>query len=560
MFPFPRHATRTRPGLQLGPTRALLAVISVVLMIRVTRGDPVAPGSAGRWIVVTAPAFKDAIEPLKQRRAAEGFDVTVVTTTDVLTPDEIRRNAGGRLADRVRELWKSSPATSYVLLVGMPAGSGDQTAQTTRVPCLFGTVGRMKGLPTDQPFGCLAGEIKAKVPVGRWPARTADEVKTLVAKTIAYENDGQHRAAWRRSIAMLVGSPGGSTPSEIAMGNRFINNSTRSAAQAVSPLLQIHAVCHVATSQWNVPDAMLHDQSMAVLREGEAFTLHMGHSSPDGFWSDGARFVDRADWQTLNMPHGAGVLVTCGCFACQYDPAGREDHEGFGLTAVRSPGGPVAVIGATAESYSVAGLTAFNGLLPCFTGDRFPERLGEAWMDIQHGIAAGPVDYLTAKMLDYGDGSSGRIPLEIQRQEHQQMWTLLGDPALRLPEVAAEISLHVPAAVKATERLSVQGQLPEGSHVDHVRIQLERSAGSLPTDLAAVPDQRGGGRDAVVLGNFYKAQNLMLATEVVPVHEGKFTIELDVSKGLPGSALGVRVIAGEGNDRAMGAVRVTIKK
>jgi hypothetical protein len=55
------------------------------------------PDSAGRWIVVTAPTFRDAIRPLETRRAAEEFAVTVVTTTNVLSilnSVEVMANSG----------------------------------------------------------------------------------------------------------------------------------------------------------------------------------------------------------------------------------------------------------------------------------------------------------------------------------------------------------------------------------------------------------------------------------------------------------------------------------
>jgi hypothetical protein len=77
-----------------GSRFVLIAIWIALSRARCAVAKPPAPGSAGSWIVVTAPAFKDAIEPLRRRRLAEGFDVTVVTTTDVLTPGEIRLNAG----------------------------------------------------------------------------------------------------------------------------------------------------------------------------------------------------------------------------------------------------------------------------------------------------------------------------------------------------------------------------------------------------------------------------------------------------------------------------------
>ncbi len=44
------------------------------------------------WVVVTAPAFRENIEPLCEQRKNQGFQVKVLQTTDILTaPDRQRR-------------------------------------------------------------------------------------------------------------------------------------------------------------------------------------------------------------------------------------------------------------------------------------------------------------------------------------------------------------------------------------------------------------------------------------------------------------------------------------
>ena len=52
-------------------------------------------------------------------------------------------------------------------------------------------------------------------------------------------------------------------------------------------------------------------------------------------------FMTREEWSALNIPRGQGVFFTCGWFACQL---GGPDGEGYGLSAMRNPRGPVAVI------------------------------------------------------------------------------------------------------------------------------------------------------------------------------------------------------------------------
>src|SRR5438552_3744413 len=104
------------------------------------------PPSAGQWIAVTAPAFREALEPLRARRAGEGFDAKIIPLGDLLTAEQVRRRDGEALRGRIGELAaKAAGGKTYLLLVGVPVGDDAQVL----VPALAGSVNRMKSLPTD---------------------------------------------------------------------------------------------------------------------------------------------------------------------------------------------------------------------------------------------------------------------------------------------------------------------------------------------------------------------------------------------------------------------------
>src|SRR5439155_13076912 len=101
-------------------------------------------------------------------------------------------------------------------------------------------------------------------------------------------------------------------------------------------------------SRFCVPDGLLHERSLDLVRQGQALTLYLGHSDARGFYAGRARFLDREDWGTLEMPSG-GVFASFGCLGCQL--SGR-DGEGYGVAAVRNPKGPAAVLGAQGICYA----------------------------------------------------------------------------------------------------------------------------------------------------------------------------------------------------------------
>jgi len=511
------------------------------------------------WIVVTAPAFRQAIEPLVQHRAAEGFHTTVITTTDVLTPQEIRHGEADKLRDRLAALCRESPGKPCILLIGVAYADSDQNALATVVPALSGKVGRMKNQPSDNGFGCLGEDLLPTVAVGRFPARSADEARDMAGKTIAFERDGR-QAPWRRGITLLVGNPGGDSAAERALGNWYVGSACQATTEKINPAWSVRSIYHIPGSPWYVPDASLHEQAVQSLQAGQAFTCYLGHSDDSGFWSGGARFLDRTDWSTLKLQHGAGVFVTCGCFACQLDRAGREEHEGYGLAAIRNPAGPVAVAGASGESYAAAGQLAFNGLLGDMAGPSLPQRLGDAWLDLKAGIAKGPMDFLTFTLFDHADGSHGTVPLAVQRKEHLEMWTLLGDPALHLPVIAPEIQLTVPKSAAAGAAVTIHGSLPAQPGDARVRVIVERPAGGRPLDLIPVPAGPADVRDRAILANYAKANDPVLLVVEGVARNGQFDVTLPLPKDLPWPHVVIRA-ASEGKDQdAVGAMALEIEE
>ena len=222
----------------------------------------------------------------------------------------------------------------------------------------------------------------------------------------------------------------------------------------IDPAFTARFIIHANSSPYTVPDADLHERSLKYLRDGQFFTCYLGTRPRRASGRASCDFSIATIGVTVAIPNGPGIFFTCGCYACQISGA---DGEGYALAAARNPKGPVAVIGSHGESYSVAGLLALDGVLGCWHGGKPPERLADYWMAVQTGLARGSVDSFTFFALDQVDGSHGKSSLDEQRREHLEMWTLLGDPALRMPTPAAPIQLESSAAVTPGKEISVSG-------------------------------------------------------------------------------------------------------
>src|SRR5262249_8053541 len=263
--------------------------------------------------------------------------------------------------------------------VGAHQAKEPANAEKTVVPPLKGSHGRMKGHATDLGFALANQDGVPRVAVGRFPAQSEKEARQMVEKTLAFQCKPPP-GLWRHRLTLLVGNPGGSSVAEKSFADTFIQMAAGSRFKKLHPMWTVRAVIHAASSPYGVPDNKLREISLRYLKEGQVLSAYLGHSGAEGFWSGGTPFVDRTDWAKEKIN---GVFFTCGCFSCQIQGPGGE---GYGLTAVRNSDGPVAVIGATGESYGALGQLALDGALEIVSRPDPPDRLADYWLATQTGL------------------------------------------------------------------------------------------------------------------------------------------------------------------------------
>jgi hypothetical protein len=507
-------------------------------------GHAVGPPPVEQWIVVHPPAYTEALEPLIAHRRAQGLRIVSVRTTDVLTAQDLQKGDGSALRAHLRKLCRHHPGPSSILLVG-----GVNPSRPPCVPALPGTIGRMKGEPSDGGYGCLDGSRLPTVAVGRWPARTADEVKAMVAKTLTFER-GSSPGVWRRKLTVLAG-----IPAYNPVVDRLIENVAFARFDRIHPAWMGQAIYTSAQSRFCVPDRLLRKQAIDFLHEGQAIILYLGHSNAEGLYAGPtAAFLDRDDWARLAIKTGS-VFITFGCNGCQL--AGR-DGEGYAVHAVRNPRGPVAAIGSHGICFAAMVQLASDGLFERAFQNQLPRTIGDCWLATLAGIAKGKIDFLSYRMLDAVDGDS-RIPQATQRQEHLEMFVLLGDPALRLPQIADDITLRVEKMVTPGKPLVLHGRLPERLANATVQVSLERSPASVPADLEPVPAMPVAERERVMLANHRRANQFRVIGTTTIARAGVFAVKLEVPAKLPWPRLILRVHASNGKHEALTTERLGVR-
>jgi hypothetical protein len=501
---------------------------------------------AAQWVVVTAPAYRKAIEPLCEQREGQGMRVEVVQTTDVLSEREIRAGEADKLRERVVKLCRDFEGTSRVLLVG--AVEADDARRV--VPAPAGTAGRMKGQPSDNAYGSPGDGLLPAVAVGRLPARSEDEARQMVRKTLAYEKDAA-TGEWRRRLTVLAGAPEFNPAIDALIERQAIAQLGH-----IDPCWGGRALYHNPSSRFTLPDEDCHDRARAYVATGQALTLYLGHSNAQGFWANRARYLDRDDWSGLAIKRGPGVFATFGCFGCQLR---GKDGEGYGVAAVRNPAGPIAVIGSHGECFAAMVKLASEGFTDNFLGPDPPERLSDSFLALKRGLAKGKIDGLTYRLLDAVDGDSS-IPQAVQRQEHLEMFVLLGDPALRLPWLPRDVKLTADGPAAPGGRLLLKGTAPARLEGAKVELTLERPRDSDPAEAVVVP--KGPAEDqAKALARRHEAANdFVLVKKELTVKDGRFEAALDLPAKLPWRRLVTRAYAATERQEGMGALVVTVRQ
>jgi hypothetical protein len=521
-------------------------VLAIVLLLPLQAG---AENPPPHWIVVTAPAFRAAVEPLGEHRKADGMKVVVVQTTDVLGDKEIRSGDAKKLAEHVQGLSRQAKGACFVLLVGAVEPGKLTDPEKKVVPALRGTIGRMQGQPSDNGYGCPGGERLPSVAVGRLPARSDEEARRMVQKILAFERDARP-GEWRQRITVLAG-----IPEFNPVVDRLVESMALRSFAKLDHRWTARAIYHNQNSRFCVPDEQLHDKALDYVQQGQAFTLYMGHSWAGGFHAPNTRFLDRRDWEELKIPRGPGILVSFGCHACQLC---GEEGEGYGVAAIRNPQGPVAATGAHGICFAAMCQLAADGVLDSVGPGKDPERLADVWLKLKEGIARGKIDPITFRLLDSVDGDS-KIPQETQRHEHLEMFLLLGDPALRLPRIAENISLQVGGDLTPGAKIRISGKLPERLQNARVRLTLERPLTSEPADLEQLPREGPADRRRIMLANHDRANRFDLLKQELTATGTHFQTEWQVPAKLSWPTLLVRAYASTDRHEALGVLAVEVK-
>ncbi|HQZ70644.1 MAG TPA: C25 family cysteine peptidase [Anaerolineae bacterium] len=368
------------------------------------------PAAGADWLAVAAPELMAELEPLAQRREAQGLRTALLASTWVYEQFGSGAADGAALEAFLRHAaahWR--PAPRYVLLAGDatedPAGhASSPEGAMLATGWLFGTFGGW--VPSDSVLTRDADGAPRGAAIGRIPARRPEELRAVLDKMARWEAAVTGDEAWRRR-ALVVADPaepvfaedaarfaqdlgaavflaepagdpdgGGAVSSGLGTGlgtglnagmDSGFNTGPNTGPKSVSPGTPV-APESPAVAAERVGGAL-----RRALDDGLGLTVYIGHGSRRQ-WGRG-RLLDREAAEALTNRERPGLVVNLSCltgaFTHPTEPALAE-------TLLLSARGGAAAVIAPSSLTLAADQAALAAALAAALGDPATARLGDA--------------------------------------------------------------------------------------------------------------------------------------------------------------------------------------
>ncbi|MEN1681345.1 MAG: C25 family cysteine peptidase [Planctomycetota bacterium] len=452
-----------------------------------------------------------------------------------------------------------NPPPRWIVLIGdCPADGPADPARncptwTRPAPCGQKWGGQAE-LVTDHPYTRLwpnAGHVA----IARLPVDSPEELQSYLARVVAYE---------RRSVARhedhrltVVASPGRFSP----LVDRIIEST---AASMLAGLTPPECGLHLTYADWRSVYCPFPPLATDAVRRGlqtrSLAWLYLGHGRRDELDRlrtplGSAVLLDRRSTTLLRGVEAPTLAALVACDAGAFD--GPDDCLAEDL--IRQPGGPLAALASSRVCMpygnSVLGLELLDELF------RGGATIGECVAAAKHRItSAAEPEQDTSSSTAVLRKTLERIAAgfvaeesarQQERQEHVELYNLLGDPMLTIRRPEA-IELAVAKLAADGRSIRIEGASPLAGRC-RVSVRPPRGSVALRSgreELRLDSDSRDR------FNKTYAAANRLAISEgEVDTPAGVFAIDLPIAEAVEGPLVAVAVVAGE-NGLAAGSIEV----
>ena len=300
-------------------------------------------------------------------------------------------------------------------------------------------------------------------------------------------------------------------------------------AEAIPPAFDIEITFASASSPFLWPPRQFNEKVVGAINDGALFYTYVGHGWAHGFDSlrvgrDRYPILSLPDVPKINVTGTPPIMLVVACTTAQFDtPRGV----GIGEALLANPNGPVAYWGATRVCHPAANSVIGRALALHMVQEGEDRRLGDvirkAWDSVLDpaSVKSDPQQGLIRIVVKsfIGEADMDRLVLE-----GRWMYTLLGDPALRIAFPVEDLRVSTAFVEDGSAMdVTVEAPLPDGTEVT-VRLETKRNRNlNTTTPVDNVNDPRMAD---TIRENHRLMNNWTLATTRVTLKAGTGTVRL----------------------------------
>jgi len=398
---------------------------SSVLNPEVLPSDPRGGRGTGNYLIVVASTYASTISSFATAKTGQGFTVSTYSVPGGTSAADIKTYIEG---------WYSSSVDCYVLLVG----------DTNTIPAWTG--GGSYSPDTDLPYACMDGSTDwhPDLAIGRFSVRSTGDLQDVIDKTL-YIEDGNFADPDYVLRAVFMAGTDNYTITE-GTHNYVISNYLDPVGFASD---KVYMVTYGANTQ----------DTRNSFNGGRIYGIYSGHGGSTS-WGDGPPF-SQSDVRGLTNDGMYAFVCSFACSTGDY----KDTTECFTETwLVEGNKGAAAMYGASVSSWWTEDDILEKELFEAIYDDGIRE-VSPAWQ-------AAFVEY----EAHFGSGNDTRMYFE--------MYNLMGDPSLYIPEPGAGAHLTVSPAGGLASEGPVGGPFTPDSKL----YTLENNA-AFPIDFSVSADQ-----------------------------------------------------------------------
>ncbi len=505
-------------------------------------------------VVVCPSEFRESLSPWLELRKSQGHTIQIVSNEG--TPEQIRqriRTAGGRAAVR------------FIVLIGgaNPQLSADPEVRRRSIPTHLqaATVvnhwGPEKEIASDNRYADFDDDGVPDAAIGRLTVESADELRAVVKKIVAYEKHPDFER-WRSRVNFVAGASGFSPIVDALLET--------TARQIISAGIPAGFETKFTYANWHSPfcpdPRRFHETLLDRLNEGCLFWVYMGHGRRTGIAPlrvPGAnlRCLDCGDADELHCTCGPGGGPPIALFFACYTGAFDSPQRCLADELLRADGGPVAVVAGSRTTMPYA-MTVFGSELidECFRNHT--ATLGEALLSAKRRLVGADQSGLDSRRLVMDALAKAASPqgsdLAAERLEHVALFNLIGDPLLQL-NLPHEMKLMSKTAAQTGGAITLSGNSPCRG-----RCTIELAADQDSDDLRQQRSRFDATADALAeyQRTYERANHPPLSSTELTVEAGDFKTIVDIPPTVSGRCKLRAFVAGS-NDCAVGSTTIEIR-